>query len=536
MKRRPLRQRRGFLLVIVLIVVMVLALGAYAFSELMLSHREATQLSGRQSQCRLSVDSGVENVRLFLAQNKDSQRQSGGLYNNPEVFRGALVVDDPEAQFRSRFTVIAPAVDQEGNLGGVRYGVENESTRLNINSLLMIDKQSPGAARQLLMALPNCTPDIADAILDFMDKDSDTREYGAEADYYSGLTPPYAPKNGQFDTVEELLLVRGITPQLLFGLDINRNGVVDSFEDTGGPTTVTTSTETASLSSLTSGGTGETITIEADMSRGWSAYLTLYSMERNVNSQGQPRVHVNMPNMAQLYQQLTAVMPEDWATYIVAYKQFGPFTGTQVNMNTVRGQKGGLNLQVQSKVNLAQVIDLIGTKTQVTLQGSTTPVILESPFAADPIAMNVYLPVLMDNCTVSQSPIIPGRININQAPKAVLAGIPGMTEDILNQIINVREFEAPDDKPNRRFETWIMAEAIVDPATMKLLMPFITCGGDVHRAQVVGYYEGGTASARAEVVFDATAANPRVLFWRDLSHLGRGFALETLGIELTETP
>ena len=79
-----------------------------------------------------------------------------------------------------------------------------------------------------------------------------------------------------------------------------------------------------------------------------------------------------------------------------------------------------------------------------------------------------------------------------------------------------------------------MAEGIVDLAQMRLLMPFITAGGDVYRAQIVGYFEGGGAAARTEVVWDAaTNANPRVLFWRDLSHLGRGFALDTLGIELS---
>jgi hypothetical protein len=31
-------------------------------------------------------------------------------------------------------------------------------------------------------------------------------------------------------------------------------------------------------------------------------------------------------------------------------------------------------------------------------------------------------------------------------------------------------------------------------------------------------------------VLDGTSQEPRVLLWRDISHLGRGYALETLGI------
>jgi hypothetical protein len=62
------------------------------------------------------------------------------------------------------------------------------------------------------------------------------------------------------------------------------------------------------------------------------------------------------------------------------------------------------------------------------------------------------------------------------------------------------------------------------------MMPFVTSGGSVYRAQIVGYFEGGQAASRAEVIFDATSPLPRIVFWRDLSHLGRGYAVETLGV------
>ena len=45
------------------------------------------------------------------------------------------------------------------------------------------------------------------------------------------------PKNGPLETVEELLLVRGVTPQLLFGADINRNGQLDRARDRDDDTT-----------------------------------------------------------------------------------------------------------------------------------------------------------------------------------------------------------------------------------------------------------------------------------------------------------
>jgi len=55
---------------------------------------------------------------------------------------------------------------------------------------------------------------IVDSILDWRDKDDLHRVNGAENDYYKSLDKPYLCKNGDFDSVEELLLVRGITREL----------------------------------------------------------------------------------------------------------------------------------------------------------------------------------------------------------------------------------------------------------------------------------------------------------------------------------
>ena len=67
--------------------------------------------------------------------------------------------------------------------------------------------------------------------------------------------------------------------------------------------------------------------------------------------------------------------------------------------------------------------------------------------------MIVYMPILMDNVAVNAQPTIPGRININQAPRAILVGIPGMEETIVDEILNQRSFESTSD-----------AEAVSPPA------------------------------------------------------------------------
>ncbi len=66
---------------------------------------------------------------------------------------------------------------------------------------------------------------------------------------------------------------------------------------------------------------------------------------------------------------------------------------------------------------------------------------------------------------------------------------------------------------------------------MRQLVPYLTAGGDVFRAQVVASYDGSGPSARAEVVVDGTTSPPRQVYWKDLRLLGRGFSPETLGAE-----
>lgn len=501
--------RRGMILVIVLVVVALLALGALTFAELMLAEREAAMLSSRQSQAQALADSGIEMSRLFMSQEPADQDQAGGWYDNPDRFRGRLVIDDTQARGRGRFTIVAPAIQNDGLRSGIRFGLEDESTRLNLNTLLVADKAAENGGRQILMGLPGMTEEIADAILDWIDPDNEQREYGAEADYYGLLDPPYVPKNGPLESIEELLLVRGVTPWLLFGADANHNGVVDQDEPAAD-----------SIEGIDN--------TDGVMDSGWASYLTLYSMELNLRPDGQPRVYLNQDDMEQLFRELESAIGRPYATFIVAYRQNGAYTGTNPGQAIPTGQ---LDLSKPAKSKLNQVLDLIGKRVQVTFQADNEPTILESPFPDVPVGSNVYLLPLMEYTSVNPSPVIPGRINVNQASRTVLAGIPGMTDEILEELLSRRQKDQVGALPGRQHETWLYSEGIVTLDELKALTPFICGGGDVYRAQFVGYFDGGGPSARVEATLDATVRPARVLFWRDMSHLGRGYPLETLGIE-----
>lgn len=58
---------------------------------------------------------------------------------------------------------------------------------------------------------------VSDSIQDWRSPAAPPRVAGAESDYYQSLTPPYNAKNAPMDDISELLLVKGVTPEMYYG-------------------------------------------------------------------------------------------------------------------------------------------------------------------------------------------------------------------------------------------------------------------------------------------------------------------------------
>jgi len=515
-------------LVVVLVVIAMLALGALTFSELMMAEREGAEVAVAQAQARALAESGAEMARLFLAQDADTQTQAGGWYNNAEKFRGVAVAAEVGVHGTGRFTLVAPAMGTDGRLAGIRYGLEDESARLNLNTVLTIDQANQGQnlGRQMLMVLPGMTEDIADAILDWMDQDDEVRDYGAETDAYASLSPPYETRNGVPETMEELLLVRGVTPALLFGYDTNRNFLVDRSE------------------------ANAPIVMEADnsdgsMNFGWSAYLTINSKESNLRSDGETKIDLNQSDLSQLKTDLESAVGSQWADFIVAYRLSSGYAAASSNAQKVSASTAleGLDLSSQSgKTSLTSVLDLIEeTSTSTSKAVTCNSKLVESPFPE--ASAGTFLPKLMEYCTVGSSGAT-GRVNINLAPRVVLSAVlcadsslaadTAAIQEMVDQIVAQRPQDPNQADDEFQYETWIYTKGIVTLAQMKKLIPYVCAGGAVYRTQVVGYYDKGGPAARIEVVIDATSSPPGIVFWRDMTPLGRGYPLDTLGVDASE--
>src|SRR5262249_2315039 len=174
---------------------------------------------------------------------------------------------------------------------GYRLGLTDESGKINRNLLQQLAGTRGNTAYNMLMMFPNMTDDIANSMLDWLDADQTPRSNGAEDETYSGGMPSYRARNGPIDSIDELLLVKGVTLQMLFGNDKNRNGKLDDGEDDG---------------------TGV-------FDPGWAGYLTINSREQNLDSQGNPRIWINDTDLNNLYNSLSEAVGQDLANYIIAY-------------------------------------------------------------------------------------------------------------------------------------------------------------------------------------------------------------------------
>ena len=581
--------RKAYVLIAVLIVVTVLALAAYRFTDAMTSEYTVAARSAEAAQTKAFAASGVHYAMGVLA---DPSTFSGTLnsnpYDNPGAF-SAQTVGSGTKRNGGRFSLISVGDTYTGSgesRYAVRYGVTDESAKLNLNSLMRLDPTGDTLYKALLN-LPNMTADIADAIVDYLDADDTPRPAGAESSYYAGLSPPYQAKNGPLNSVDELLLVKGVTPQLLFGNDRNRNGKLDPGEDAG-----------------------------TDFSRGWAEFLTVYGHELDTTFAGVPRIYLNDANLdaATLYGQLTAALPQGLADYVMATRLFGTTatpattgttvtatmtmsstgssgTGTTTTKTTsssttaqVSGASGGTGASSKTTTKAATPTPALSkadaddtsstpkTTTPTTVMGSmqdlnvavttalaaTTPprlkqqvksvgslfsgtvalpkvagapataptVMVASPLGT-PANMATMLPALLEATTTGDPSTdydMTPRINAMTAPPEVLLGLPGVTQTEVDAIVAARAGLDPTD-PAATTGAFMVTAGGLSPAKFAALAPYVTGKTMVYRVHSVGYFGKGGPAARVEAVIDTNGGTPRILYYRDVTDLGKGFDL-----------
>jgi type II secretory pathway component PulK len=334
------RDNQGMILIAVLWMVAVMtALAAIVGQTSRLNMKMAASATD-EVRCKWACRAGTENAIAVLAEDfKDSDCLLDLWSDNDEDF------NDVELE-RCRYTV----------------RVTDEAGKLNINTV----------TKDQLMALPYMEEYIADAILDWRDGDDEPQTQGVEAGYYENLLVPYKIRNGPLRTIRELLQVKGVTEDLLYGEDTNLNGELDANE------------RDRDLSPPLDNG-------DEVLDQGWIAFLTCYSYEKNVDGAGNARININQADQKQLEGDLGLSSAQ--AKWIV-------------------DNRGG---------GYKSIADLLNDKSPKTSSGQSSG---GGQNQAEPIDWQTFGQIA-DKITVSGEQKILGKVNINTAPREVLFALFG---------------------------------------------------------------------------------------------------------------
>lgn len=495
--------RPGYVLIAVVMVVVVLSLVAYRFTDAMASEQQVAFRAGEAAQAKAFAISGIHYAMGILADPASLANICNNYpYDNSAAFANVPISNDGP-RGGGRFSIISVA-ENEGSAGTdrfvQRFGVTDEAGKINLNTMMRIDS-SGEVLRAMLILLPNMSEDVADAITDWLDADDDQRANGAESAAY----PNYRPRNGPINTLDELLLVRGVTTANLYGNDRNRNGIQDADEVDGN-----------------------------DFNRGWSDYLTVYGHELNVDSSGQPRLYVNDADMATVNKNLAAIVGQELADYTIAYRMYSQSSSlTAPSGNTRVGSVNDLRAAVQSSLGSAQprrqvrnsMLAMLNTR--VTLprapnapQNEPT-VVINCPLN-DPAYLKSILPTLLDKVTAKSNYELNPRINVNTAPQTLLQVLPGVTAEDAAAAIAARANLDPLS-PEYRTGAWLHTQAGMRIEIFKNIESYITGYTQMYRIQSIGYFARGGPVARVEAVIDTNGGQPRIVYFRDLTELGGGF-------------
>lgn len=107
-------------------------------------------------------------------------------------------------------------VPMDGEL--VSVTIQDESGKLDLNRLVT-DRGYPDdrwiALFVRLLARLDLDEALADALVDWMDVNPEPRMKGAEDGYYLSLKKPYRTKNMRLDSVGEMAMIKGFTPEVM---------------------------------------------------------------------------------------------------------------------------------------------------------------------------------------------------------------------------------------------------------------------------------------------------------------------------------
>ncbi len=473
--------QRGLILLIVLWMMVVLAVLGTSYYHLSTLEFLTTKNDLDKFEAELLAESA-----LYLAFADLSEESTKGYTDLSGDWAGAGQLYEEASLGKGLFQVYTDDVYAEE--GGTSFGLRDENSKLNINT----------ATKEMIEKLPGMNSARAAAIIDWRDSDDQVTRGGAEEEYYRELSSPYSPRNGPFQTLGELLMVKGMTPRRLYGEDANRDGLLQTAENDRGK------------NDPPDNGDGK-------LDRGLLPFITIYSYEKNVNANGEKRLNVNTATAEQLKDRLKGKVPETKIDSFVTAREKKKVENV-VDLVMKDGDTGGGSKDTPSRKGNArkrgrnrgnagrnaESNESAGEKT-----GSSTS---EGELPAEALLTKEEFKEVCDDLTTNDQETIPGVINVNTAPKEVLLCLPGMTDHLAETILARR---GADQQAFASTGELISLEGM-NLDTFRDLYPLVSVRSYVFEARAVGYLPDSKAYASIQAVIDRSGTTPKFLYYRTL--------------------
>ncbi len=200
--------KAGIALIIVMVVIAVLSMLAGGFAFSMKVETRLASHAGSQSTMDWIGRSGVELARYVLSMQASltpgydalNQKWAGGTGETNEALATISLEDNQIGP--GRFSIRITDLERKININIAAEEVLQQSL-----ASLGVDPRDAGV--------------VVDSIRDWIDEDDIPRLVGAESDdYLDNPNPgfmPYFAKDGAIDDLTELLMVRGVTPEVFWG-------------------------------------------------------------------------------------------------------------------------------------------------------------------------------------------------------------------------------------------------------------------------------------------------------------------------------
>jgi general secretion pathway protein K len=184
------------LLVLTLLVALILEFDAEARRE----YRDAAAFRDN-FKATVLARAAVQAARGVLQQDSLREKQTGQVFDAPTDL-WAL-----------------PITNYAIGDGLLNAQIEDEQGKLNLNDLGVAGDATAKAATvkkfRRLFELVQVNPDLVDTIVDWVDDNEVQEPAGAESLYYQAQRPSYKAANSKLQTLLELRLIKGITPEII---------------------------------------------------------------------------------------------------------------------------------------------------------------------------------------------------------------------------------------------------------------------------------------------------------------------------------